>query len=351
MLQVYKPILDDDIFVLHRHATHLVCSVWCTADDTPYIDKIDKKFEPILSAYDWLKTGISDIYNDCKLLNNSEKHLIKTAFETNNMIEDLCNGLKKPIYISQLPQVVATKIKPLFVRFYNELLDKAKVGGDKKLYYEKLYKLNRFANCPCCGLILFESNNSAAREAYDHYLPKSDYPFASVNFANLVPLCYKCNSDRKKTKDPIKAGRKAFYPFQAGDTNINISVKLKSNFSIALYNYYVLNKKEAFDDTDITIILTSSEQEKVDTWNSLFSIKSRYKERLKQIAGTFLTEIRRAHRINLRNKDTYTVNSTITEKIDDYEHDKFYDDKFIKSPFLQALIKNQSLIEKYIGGI
>ena len=81
--------------------------------------------------------------------------------------------------LGDLNEIVEKEIKPLLKWCYEELLDKAKVKGDKLEYYKRLNGLNNFNECPCCGLVIFEDEESDndEREAYDHYLPKSKYPF------------------------------------------------------------------------------------------------------------------------------------------------------------------------------
>ena len=122
MLRNFKPI-DHPIQKLHFLAQHLVCEVWCKADGNSCSDKIHADLKPIIEAYEWLKKDVEDIYEICKGLDDLQ--IVSDAFVTNNKIEDLCEGRIKPIYLSALPKVVEEKMKPLFVKFYNELLDRA----------------------------------------------------------------------------------------------------------------------------------------------------------------------------------------------------------------------------------
>src|SRR5690606_12120826 len=138
-------------------------------------------FKVLYLAYGWLKTAVDEIYTLCQPLTANERKSIKEAFEANNKIEELCNGAVKPIYLDKLHKVVEENMKPLLVDFYEDLLEKAKVPGTKKDYYEKLVEDNEFKDCPCCGLTYFEPKDSDNREAFDHYLPKAHYPFSSVN--------------------------------------------------------------------------------------------------------------------------------------------------------------------------
>lgn len=337
MLRLYKPI-EHDIFKLQEMLEHLVCNVWCEANDKETCEsKLNDDLKNIYNSYDWLKKDIDDIYSKFISLSDDEKLSIKQAFITDNKIEELCNGTQTPVYLNELPKVVEKNIKPLLVDFYEKLLERAVVPGTKKDYYEKLIEANDFQYCPCCGLIDFESSDSKYREAFDHYLPKSDYPFSSVNFQNLVPLCYKCNSDRKKAKDPIKDGRKAFYPFVVeGQPKHNIEINIKFD------NSKILDK---LDKDDITIEL-KGDTDKIETWDFLFDIKDRYSDKIKSNIKTFLRELKSRYRMERKNNSEINFLDIINTEIKVYEDVKYSDWKFLKIPIMLEIKQNRpKLIE------
>jgi hypothetical protein len=333
MLRLYKPITHD-IFKLQEMLEHLVCLVWCEACDDACETKLNAEFKTLYDNYGWLKKEVDAIYNKCKPLTADERKAIKDAFVTNNKIEELCNG-SKPVYLDDLPAQVKDDIKPLLVDFYETLLEKAKVPGTKKDYYEKLIKESDFQYCPGCGLIDFEHEDSKYREAFDHYLPKSEYPFASVNFHNLVPLCYKCNSDRKKTKDPIEKGRKAFYPFANGEHNISIAMEIDPNKDV-----------DNLDRDDLTVNITG-ETDKIDTWNWLFDIAERYNDKVRPRIKTYLRELKNRYRQQKKENPSLTFIEVIDHEIELYEDDKYSDWKFLKIPLLNELKKRTDIMEVY----
>ena len=68
-------------------------------------------------------------------------------------------------------------------------------------------------------------------------MPKGSYPFISVNFKNLAPMCSECNSSYKLAKDPTKhidplhaasgsTRRKSFYSYAVADSAICIGFAL-----------------------------------------------------------------------------------------------------------------------------
>lgn len=336
MLRLYKPI-DHDIFSLHTMLEHLVCDVWCEANNSDSCEsKLNAEVKIIYDSYGWLKKEVDDIYNQCKVLSQFAKIAIKHAFTTNNKIEELCNSNEKPIYLDCLPDIVEDKMKPLLVEFYEVLLERAKVPGTKQDYYQKLIEENELHYCPCCGLSYFESEDSKYREAFDHYLPKSKYPFLSVNFGNLVPLCYKCNSDRKGTKDPIEGGAKAFYPFGANGHSIQIDLAFEKTKDI---------RALAREDLEVNL---SGEPDEIETWDRLFDIKERYNDTSrKMISKTFLQRIKQHHRLYAKGRENWTYEDTLDALIDNYAIDKYGDKRFLKIPILDELKKCINLIDVY----
>ncbi|BDS14552.1 hypothetical protein [Aureispira anguillae] len=336
MLRTFQ-LIDHPIQNLHELVQHLVCEVWCKADENGYENKIHIDFKPIVDAYDWLENEIKDIYEICKNIDNLQA--ISDAFVINNKIEELCEGQIQPVYLDALPDVVEKRMKPLFVKFYNELLERAKVYhtyGTKKDYFNEIYKKNPYSTCPCCGYHIMKSNRSKGREAFDHYLPKKLYPFASINFLNLIPLCYECNSTYKGETDTIENGRKAFYPFSIDKTEIAISMVLSKGIDF-----------DNLEENDIDISFTSPHQEKVDTWNELFGMSDRYFEKIEQFSFSFLNRL--LGRLRKRRKDNPELKfkDILTDTIDDYRNDPFLEFHYLKIPLMNSILSDGILAKSY----
>jgi hypothetical protein len=145
--------------------------------------------------------------------------------------------------------------------------------GDIDSHYEAFVKENSEGKCPYCGYSDIKGSHHTKREAYDHFLPKGTYPFNSVNFRNLAPMCYECNSTYKLGKDPIRgpggARRKAFYSYANAATAISITVVIK--------NTNLANLKPS--DVDLEITAPGHEQE-IASWRDVFGIDERYKAKL-----------------------------------------------------------------------
>lgn len=348
MLRVYRAFEKDDIFGLHDVVKHLVCEVWCKADEYDYTTKLSPELKRYAEAYPWVNEGVKNIYSECKTpkLTSDQRKVISEAFVTNNKIEELCNGLK-PVPLNVLPDVVAKYMQPLLERFYKELLDRKIVGGDKLKYYKRLQDENQFNECPCCGYMPFSSGDIGSREDYDHYLPKSKYPFASVNFKNLVPLCDKCNCDTKGANDPIENNRLAFYPFRTNEIVINIQTKLANTLTAKMYDVLVNGKEEKWPDVkDITITVSGAENDQVKTWNEVFDIQNRYADRTKQHTFIWLKRLKDLHRSNREKegKSTMTFKESLLETKENYKPDYFTEQNFLKIPFIQAVIETPALV-------
>lgn len=340
MLRLYNPI-PHEIFQLHRMLENLVCSVWCEAnEDETCEDKLAVDFNVLYQAYGWLKAEVDSIYEEFVGLSPFEQSKIKKAFYATNSIEKLCNGETVPIYLNELPGIINDCVKPLLIEFYETLLQRAQVPGTKKDYYEKLIKENDFKYCPCCGMTDFEHEDSKNREAFDHYLPKAHYPFATINFKNLVPLCYKCNSDRKGEKDPIEGGRKAFYPFKSENPD---SEKHEIEIQFTLDRTRDLGN---LTRTDLTIDILG-DNEKITTWDNLFDIKERYNDTTRGFIKTHLSKIKRRHAWFAEGKAIWTYENSLDKLIEEYEYDQYEDKKFLKIPLMNELKKCSNLIEVY----
>lgn len=329
MLRTYKPI-NHTIFTLHNYLEHLVCQVWCNASEASICSNLlEANFEIIYNTYAWLKTDVDVIYEQCKTLTDDERACIREAFNINNRIEELCAGTLTPIPLNMLPDVVKDDMKPLLVKFYDYLIDRAEVPGEKKLhYYNELLTANpTITFCPCCGLCPIESPETHYREDNDHYLPKASYPFATINFKNLVPLCSKCNKKCKSTKNPFEAGKVSFYAFDTTHIPIGIAISINDNDDL---DYGKLRVEDIGIDFD-------NDPDKTSTWDWLFKIKKRYN---KEIRGFSKTELRIIANRLLRNKNRklgQSYEQILDDTIEDYSVEMFEDRNFLKKPFLESI--------------
>jgi hypothetical protein len=278
---------------------------------------------------------LKEIYVICKSLNRKERKLLKTAVHSNNKIKALCNGNLEPVKYKQIRAIgenLSDAIKSFCDALYNYCLDLAPFFNTYErtdVYYKKV--VQKWKTCKCCGIGPVLTKFHSHRGALDHYLPKSIYPFTSLNFKNLIPICEYCNGKYKLGKDTLSVtenrGRqnetnmrvKAFYPFSAVKPDIEVTVKFV-NF-VGVTN---------LEPTNIEIDLQCpGYDEQVQTWDRIFGIQENYK------AECCSDEMR------MHYEEQYIFELSLGKTHEDYidvlKRNKYGDVNFLKIPYLQAI--------------
>lgn len=326
MLQTYKSI-NSSILNLNDLSRYLVIDYWLKGNRN-YSLIIDPTYQKLIKNLPKFHDDIKSIYKSCRDLTLQERRIIRISFINQNSIKKLCEGKTKLLTFSEMPSVVEKKMKPFFVKLYEEYSDRKTMSSQfdsKKAYFDALYTENGFIDCPCCGMNPFESDKSDYREDFDHYLPKSEFVFSSVNYQNLIPLCKKCNSTYKGDINPVEGGRKAFYPYSNKDNCIDVKI--------------ILDKDVHQNICDIS--LTGSNQEEINTWNDLFSIKNRYEVRANQIKKKLITRLKKHMREtqkDFNDTSSFYLNLLDTDK---YEESNIVKISLIKSFLLDENFKQQ----------
>ena len=165
-----------------------------------------------------------------------------------------------------------------------------------------------------------ENEYNTKKEAYDHFLPKEQYPFISIHFFNLAPMCYKCNSLYKSRKNPIdinKTGnyKKVFYPFSNYE---------KMDIKIEIQNIQ-LDKIQP-SEIDIKNSLVGYNDE-VESWEEIFSIKSRHRSIYVGDSFNWLEEVRIC---------TNNFGETYNSHKANLENNYFCNENFMKLALLEA---------------
>jgi hypothetical protein len=276
---------------MHAFVVYIFAKVWCKAPGHDY--SIDL-FRGLISLYSIMeqldredKAGaekgagaffyrhVNEIFTEFKSLKPEEIKNFRKQFLTNNNIKALCEGRLSPY---RYPEGLITPLQAKIKKFFSELYGsgfftlnvvKDNIGTDLRNHYKIFAKKNSMPCCPFCGLQPMDTEYDPTREAYDHFLPSSVYPFNSVNFKNLAPACYKCNSQNKGAKDPLlsKDGieRRAFYPYSLQNHDIQISLRFLSNGLTPT------------EKTQIQVELTCpGYEEEIATWDSIYKIKERF---------------------------------------------------------------------------
>jgi hypothetical protein len=191
-----------------------------------------------------------------------DRDLVLQAVEEENRIADLLSGACECATIDALPKAIHEPVDALFGLAFGLLTDL----DVRDQQYAAIYAAAPERMCAFCGTEYFDAPG-APREALDHYLTKSRYPFAAANLRNLVPMGHKCNSSYKLANDLLRCAdgsrRVAFDPYN----HANVSV--------------LLDDSAPFDGTTENtprwVIRFAPESPAVPTWDEVFSVRERYR--------------------------------------------------------------------------
>jgi hypothetical protein len=261
-----------------------VLSVWCKPNGQFTQTKLHSKLQPLVKEIkknknDYLYLPIKTIYNIFKNdLSAVDIKKIEKGFKANNAIKQLCAGKLTPLLYKDIKVInrgLAKEIKSFFNDLYNcvfRLQSFKDLFGDIHEHYNDFVIKNNNGFCPFCGITDLTSENLDYDDAYDHFLAKGKYPFSSVNFKNLFPMCHDCNSYNKHVKDVIQKNgtttrRQSFYPYTSYVTDLNIEITLKTK----------VYSKLKFTDVDLEIS-SNNHPEETQTWSEVFNLETRYKD-------------------------------------------------------------------------
>lgn len=342
MLKVYKSI-QSDIFKAHNLIEFLVNEVWCKADNGYCKSKLNGLSKELYENQSWFKTEVNEIYKVCKKLKPIERKSFKEAFATNNKIEELCNRSIQPIDLNTLDADLVKKIKPFFAELYTRFLGWKKIQdtyGDKKTYYDELNFENGFINCPCCGYGDLKTIYSQGRSAFDHYLPQKYYPFSSVNFYNLVPICTTCNSDEKGEVDVLKYGTAIFYPFAASHPNIEVTVDVDTKALQKLIEP-TDNLASKINKSEIKVGFNISD-DRIEAWDRIFKIRTRFFGKIADNRVGWIKKVNSRYKKEKERIANYSVATAFDDVIDDDSDDQL---GFLKAPYLRSLKSHSHLVK------
>lgn len=321
--------------------------VWCQApSQIRYsFDLYNSKPElkEVLTAFHYSSTKEGDFFNAkieeifliFKMLTTHEINKLAIWYKSNNDIECLCRNDPAVIPstyedVNQLDRNLGAALKAFYSRLYSKELLSMKALSDKigciNDHYKQFVKINRKGKCPFCGLSNIDGEYDHTREAYDHYFPKSKYPFSSINFRNLAPICNKCNSGYKLQKDPIHDvngnNRKSFYAYNSIQYAINIEVSINTP------------DLENLNPHDISIDLGPvSMSEELKTWDDLFGIEERYKAHCCSAeAWYWITQI-------FDECGDSTPAEFLSVRLESAAKSPYADTNFLRKPFLEACKK------------
>lgn len=262
------------------------------------------------------KTRIEDALKEIVFVYHSipdkkEKNKVKQAFKNNNEIEKLCQGKLSPLKYDDLDKDLSSVLKPFFIMIWEEYAQndaiKAKCGEVREHFNSFVDPLFQKALiCPFCGLEKLKPSGGKYRDAYDHYIPKTLYPFTSFNFKNLFPICGECNSDEKKREDTLYLGanrRRIFYPFDSTISCEKLEVEIKVSTP-----YDPKSKKTLLADKawDYSLEIDGKTDQRLKSWDEIFHIKRRYKEYMKSFEKEWFDQVKGRFKISIEDKVSFS---------------------------------------------
>jgi hypothetical protein len=234
----------------------------------------DKEFYTELVSHHIKILGkrFKNIYSITKTWSQTDRTKLCSAIRSSNEIKNACSGTIKPFNSSAIPASLIPLVQDLFISLYEDVMKGkyfiAKYGSLKDHYHSiRKDKANAFEFCPACGIVEMKNSEDKKKDQHDHYLPKDVYPFSSVNFENLVPVCIDCNSiEVKSNKDILKYSGLVFYPFDEKHKGIDIDISIKKNDSNDLskisWNINYSNK--------------DSKDKELKAWKAVYNIEDRH---------------------------------------------------------------------------
>ncbi|ERY41888.1 TPA: hypothetical protein ACRNW4_003273 [Pseudomonas aeruginosa] len=333
---------------MHGFITYIFDKVWCCAPNEEYSLELFKGFPNLYAVMYELHRAdlageekgagaffyryVNKIFKEFKSLSSEELKFYRKAFRDNNHIQALCEGRKEPVrYIAGAQSPLMDTVEAFFSKlyscgFFSLKVVKEHIGADLQKHYSDFAYLNKMPCCPFCGLLPMDSEYDPTREAYDHYLPSSKYPFNSVNLRNLAPSCYKCNSQNKGPKDPLhdEAGNrsKAFYPYSSDGYQVKVSMHFKSAARLPA------------EEEEIYIDLScAGYEEEIATWDRLYKIRKRYVAKCLSSSGAKYW----LQRVLDENKNYKQVSQdALSKELKQFESFPWHESNFLKMAFFDA---------------
>lgn len=223
--------------------------------------QVPREYRTKLKSYRGMRDKVFSYKDELVLLSPMQRETVLDAMNGQNLISDLLVGNEPIRIIKQTFPQLHDKAKELFVYCFEKLTDLKIRERQYNIIFDSLDE----KICPFCGIERVMDPEETAQDQ-DHYLAKSIYPFAAANMRNLVPMCRCCNRDYKKAKDIIMGEnnirRRAFDPYNSASPVLSLSN------SALIPNSSPIN-------IDWRIDFLSSIEE-AETWDSVFSIRTRY---------------------------------------------------------------------------
>lgn len=297
MIFSFNPV-QHNIYLFHEHIAYIFKKMFATNPKTYTDDLVHPLFLPILnSANISIKAPLTEIIEIYYNLPFGDKKQLEIAFSSNNAVDSFYNKDNQLIKFDDLHISIKAKLKIFLEKLWTEYpqVNQMEVDfGTIKEHYDALTHEDNCPGiiCPFCGIDTFEPSGGKYREAYDHLFAKAKYPFTSINLNILVPTCFKCNSNEKRTSDTLYnddgARRAVYYPYDPSITFDSLNINIVVNEP---YNEYKLETLLGAVDWEYDFTRNGGADEKLDSWNEIYGIRRKYRERMVQLEKQWFSEL------------------------------------------------------------
>lgn len=344
MIRTYRYV-SHSMEKMQEFIDYIFLEVWCRAPEGLVFGRElfagNSELHDVISSFGFSQKApergkqfyedIKDIYVVFSSLTPAEIQQLKDWYAANNEIESICenqnSGFIRYPDLDSANSDLSEKLKHFFTGLYSRHLLglvklREKIGSIEEHYNQLMEANNRPSKCPFCGLVDILSNHSK-REAYDHYLPKAIYPFNSINFRNLAPTCYYCNSSYKGPVDPVgeDTPNKVFYPYKATSSQIAITVDLS------------LNSEAKITKENVSLSYgPDSLQSEITSWREIYGIDERYQVKC---SGADAKDWMEQSRI-LKDKRKLSISDQIEDLREATGEDALANSNFLKLAFLEG---------------
>ena len=289
MIYFYKSISPHRIENLHNYLNYYFDQLF-NGNHHIYsqLTHIHHDFVDIINEYSDINRKLEAIFNSYQALHASDQQKLQMIYKSNTDIVGICDKKVKPFKFSELPNGIKREIETLYDSngvLYKLLTHKTAYQlvkdrcGELKTHFEEFRKINEYGVCPFCGMETLLNENDELKNEYDHYISKGDYPFCSINFQNLVPICDYCNKSGNKGRKDIpfipdtnpQIQEEIYFPYTSNISNHGIKLSIKSQ----------TNDLRSLNSWSLEIdCIPSANKKRLSRWIEIYNIESRYKSKI-----------------------------------------------------------------------
>ncbi|WP_196871466.1 hypothetical protein [Sphingobium sp. JAI105] len=273
-----------------------------------------------------LRSKLSSLLREYRRLSVAERPDVRAAILRQTELPNVFSDNAPCPTLASLPPSVRAPASALATYLFGQLSSLKEGDGFLRDNQYGVIYASKIRFCPFCGLNYFRAPG-APRHALDHLLPISVYPFAAADLRNLPPACDECNSTYKRGID-ILTGLGGLRR-RCSDPYVGPTYRI----SLAGSEFFKGNTVGGFVLPRWDIAMIGDEQDRAETWNTVYQIKVRYARDIldadflswiTHYSGWFLVEKGRGH-------DSDAVAAEIPRYIEGVVQDGYADRAFLKA--------------------